>query len=61
MKKIVILSLALLICSQYVLAKDYAKLQIKEMKHAQKYATTQKVLQNNNQKISINVLYMTLN
>ena len=51
MKKIVILSLALVICSQYVLAKDYAKLQIKEMKHAQKYATTQKVLQSNNQKV----------
>ena len=51
MKKIVILALALVIGSQYVQAKDYAKMQIKEMKHAQKYATTKKVLQNNNQKI----------
>ena len=51
MKNIVILALALIIGSQYVQAKDYAKMQIKEMKHAQKYATTQKVLQNNNQQI----------
>ena len=50
MKKIVILAFALILTSQFVLAKDYAKMQIKEMKHAQKYATTQKVLQNNNQK-----------
>ncbi len=51
MKKIVILALALIVSFQFVEAKDYAKMQIKEMKHAQKYATTQKVLQNNNQKI----------
>lgn len=29
-------------------ARDYAKLQVKEMRHAQKYATTKKVLQNQN-------------
>ncbi len=44
MKKILIFAL---VCTFFVNcseAKDYAKMQIKEMKHAQKYATTQKVL-----------------
>ena len=47
MKKFLILALTLCIGANYVIAKDYAKMQIKEMKHAQKYATTQKVLQEN--------------
>ena len=45
MKKFLIFALTLVIGANYVCAKDYAKMQIKEMKHAQKYATTQKVLQ----------------
>ena len=46
MKKFVVLISALLFLTSTVYAKDYAKMQIKEMKHAQKYNTTQKVLQN---------------
>lgn len=46
MKKILILCAAFFVAFNYACAKDYAKMQIKEMKHAQKYATTQKVLQN---------------
>ena len=48
MKKLLILLsvLSLAICS--IEAKDYAKMQIKEMKHAQKYGTTKNVLQYQN-------------
>lgn len=48
MKKLLIIALLFSLCSNFAEAKDYAKLQIKEMKHAQKYGTTQKVLQNQN-------------
>ena len=46
MKKLLILSLIFAAGLNIVYAKDYAKLQIKEMKHAQKYSTTKDVLQN---------------
>lgn len=42
MKKIIILLTAILLVQSYCDAKDYAKLQIQEMKHAQKYNTTKK-------------------
>ena len=45
MKKIFILCAALLVGLSCVEAKDYVKMQIKEMQKAQKYGTTQKVLQ----------------
>lgn len=46
MKKILIFLAVFAITLNCAEAKDYAKMQIKEMKHAQKYGTTQKVLQN---------------
>ena len=46
MKKIAILCFIFVLTVCSLEAKDYAKMQIKEMKHAQKYGTTQKVLQN---------------
>ncbi len=49
MKKLSILLIAVMLTTCVVEAKDYAKMQIKEMKHAQKYGTTQKVLQNQTQ------------
>ena len=61
MKKIIVLALALIVTSQLIVeARDYAKLQIKEMKHAQKYGTTKKVLQNQNIQITP-VLFSTKN
>ena len=51
MKKFLIFALTLVISSNYVIAKDYAKMQIKEMKHAQKYGTTQKILQEDAQPV----------
>lgn len=39
--------ISLIICSAE--AKDYVKMQVKEMKHAQKYSTTKNVLQNKTQ------------
>ena len=53
MKKIFV---ALIICSFLISsaeAKDYAKTQIKEMKHAQKYGTTQTLFQNQVQTPSV--------
>lgn len=47
MKKYLSAILVCLLSVNIVCAKDYAKLQIKEMKHAQKYGTTQKYLNNN--------------
>lgn len=49
MKKVIIFLSALIIAITAVEAKDYAKTQIKEMKHAQKYGTTQKIMQNKTQ------------
>ena len=46
MKKILMLVLVFSVALCPVGAKDYVKMQLKEMKHAQKYGTTQKVLQN---------------
>ncbi len=46
MKKLSIFALALALSFNCVIARDYTKLQIKELKHAQKYGTTKKVLQN---------------
>ena len=51
MKKLLILLSVFALVMSSVEAKDYAKMQIKEMKHAQKYATTKKVLQNKEQPI----------
>lgn len=42
MKKIIALLVVCLICNSGVFAKDYAKIQIQEMKKAQKYNTTDK-------------------
>ena len=42
MKKFAILLIALVLVQSNVMARDYAKLQVKEMKHAQKYNTTEK-------------------
>ena len=42
MKKSLVILLAILFLGNCVLAKDYAKLHMKEMKHAQKYSTTKK-------------------
>lgn len=44
MKKLLIIFAALAVVN-CVEAKDYAKMQVKEMKHAQKYATTKNVVQ----------------
>lgn len=46
MKKIILILMVLSLTICNVFARDYAKLQIKEMKHAQKYGTTQKYLNN---------------
>ena len=46
MKKFLILVSVLSVMLSSVEAKDYVKTQIKEMKHAQKYSTTKKVIQN---------------
>ena len=51
MKKFVVLLSALVLTLSYAEAKDYVKMQVKEMQHAQKYGTTQKVLQNKVQEI----------
>lgn len=53
MKKYLILLCVLLLSTTSVLAKDYAKLQVKEMKHAQKYGTTNKYFSETNKKITI--------
>ena len=44
MKKLLILFATLAVAINCVEAKDYAKMQIKEMKHAQKYSTTKNVV-----------------
>ena len=46
MKRIFALLLVCMLSSNCVLARDYAKLQIKELKHAQKYNTADKYFQN---------------
>ena len=48
MKKFIIALMLFAISVNCVLARDYAKLQEKEMKHAQKYGTTKKYLGNQN-------------
>ena len=53
MKKILIMLAFLAVAFNIAEAKDYVKTQIKEMKHAQKYATTQKVLQTNTQETMV--------
>ena len=45
MKKIIIFVSVLALSLSGVQAKDYVKMQIKEMKHAQKYGTTKTVSQ----------------
>jgi len=52
MKKFIIFLTVLAVGMSTVQAKDYAKMQIKEMKHAQKYGTTKKVLQNEQKNIT---------
>ena len=54
MKKFLILLSILSVSIFSVSAKDYVKTQIKEMKHAQKYATTKNVLQNTTENFSYN-------
>ena len=54
MKKFLVFAFVCAFCINCSEARDYAKMQIKEMKHAQKYATTQKVL-NKNTNISTNL------
>ena len=49
MKKVLILSFALIVGLSCVEAKDYVKIQVKELQKAQKYGTTQKVLQTQEQ------------
>ena len=58
MKKILILLMVCLFGANYASAKDYAQMQIKEMKHAQKYNTTQKYFYNQD-KILNNFNYYT--
>ena len=53
MKKIFIMSVALIVGLSCVEAKDYVKTQVKEMKHAQKYATTKNVVNNRTQNFDI--------
>ena len=53
MKKILILCVVLALGFSYAEAKDYVKTQVKEMKHAQKYATTKNVVQNRTQDFDI--------
>lgn len=48
MKKILVLVLIGMLIQTCSLSKDYAKMQIKEMKHAQKYGTTETFLNNYN-------------
>ncbi len=56
MKKLLILLSVLAVSSSCIQAKDYVKTQIKEMKHAQKYATTKNVLQNTTQTYTPSVI-----
>jgi len=59
MKNFLIFLSVLAIGINTVQAKDYAKMQIKEMKHAQKYGTTKQILQNkqtNITPVSVSVL-----
>ena len=58
MKKILILLMVCLFCANFASARDYAQLQIKEMRHAQKYNTTQKFFYNQD-KILNNFNYYT--
>ena len=58
MKKTLVLLMACLLGINCASAKDYAKLQIKEMQHAQKYNTTQKFFYNQD-KILNNFNYYT--
>lgn len=58
MKKIFVLLLAGIFTANCAIARDYAKLQIKEMQHAQKYNTTQKFFSNQNA-IQKNFNYLT--
>lgn len=60
MKKIIILSAVLMLAINNVQARDYVKLQVNEMKHAQKYGTTQKVLQNKVQNTAQSVAYSNI-
>lgn len=53
MKKLLILCAALIVGYSCVEAKDYVKTQVKEMKHAQKYATTKNVVQNRTQNYDV--------
>ena len=53
MKKLLILSVALTLGFSCVEAKDYVKTQVREMKHAQKYATTKNVVKNRTQDFDI--------
>ena len=46
MKKISIFVFVLALSLNTVIARDYTKLQLKELKHAQKYGTTKNVVQN---------------
>lgn len=46
MKKIVLLLCASVLTINFAYSRDYAKLQLKEIKHAQKYQTTQKYFEN---------------
>jgi len=52
MKKFIIFISVLALSLSGVQAKDYVKMQIKEMKHAQKYGTTKTVLQNRTNNIA---------
>ncbi len=51
MKKSLVILLAVLFFGNCVLAKDYAKLHIKEMKNAQKYSTTKKYFEEPEKKV----------
>ena len=53
MKKLLIISMVLTLGIICVEAKDYVKTQVKEMKHAQKYATTKNVVKNRTQDFDI--------
>ncbi len=54
MKKFIILFFISALILNGVEAKDYVKTQVKELKHAQKYATTKKVTQNHKQNYDVN-------
>ena len=53
MKKLLILCVAITVGFSCVEAKDYVKTQVREMKHAQKYATTKNVVNNRAQNFDI--------